>query len=894
MRRQRKLPLLLLAVVCCLCPQVMVPAEEAGPCTVLSPTVGRAHFASCIGNTTLLSCSPRCRARVLGCTNFRKTNYNPLANVDDGTCDYNPCTDSGAHPCAEHATCGHTGPNAYLCTCNAGYVGNGSECRQPILACTYPTAENYNMLCSLATNLCVEDGSCVFTIAGCTDPMADNHNPAAGTDDGSCYVYGCTAPRADNYNPSATTDCVAWAQNGTCTARYDSCVVSGCSKLGADNYNPMVTNDDGSCIYRRPGCTYNNSINYNSSANVDDGSCIMRVLGCTKPMSPSYSAAANVDDGSCSWIPCDAEENSCHVNATCHHMGVQMHSCDCNQGFVGNGTACDVAVPGCLQPGAFNFNPLANVAAECVPIVLGCVSNSEALNFNQVANVDDGSCIPRVCGCVEPSALNYDPGANTAANASCEYDLCTQQPRCQPNADCTYNRHMQNARAWRWNASLSECDQAPAVNLCAQLGQELQQCPDSQTIANGQSPNNFSCTPSCDFQPACEQLGVGNDLIACGEGSLRSCVPRSLCSEGTFFCRCRDDYLSNGHLCYARQHGCTNAGMFNYNATANVDDGSCISIVEGCVNSMAVNFDPMANTDDGSCVVHPCNSTTHGCSTFSTCAITNLTAMQHSCQCFDGYRGNGTYCVSIPGCTYSHAMNFDAHATIDDGTCAFYIYGCTNASATNFAAGANTDDGTCVHIVRGCTYSAAWNFDVAANIDDGSCIMTPIFGCMNPVMANYNPAANVNSTCVPVVFGCMAAGAYNYDGSANTDDGSCNFDACTAGSHSCHSYALCNTTGPLMWSCTCIDGYVGNGTYCEAIVHGCTDMDAFNFNLLSNVDDGTCVAKRFGCIDPVMWNFDPTANTNPPIGHQAACVPNVSGCISETALNFEPVRSFYS
>jgi hypothetical protein len=48
-------------------------------------------------------------------------------------------------------------------------------------------------------------------------------------------------------------------------------------------------------------------------------------------------------------------------------------------------------------------------------------------------------------------------------------------------------------------------------------------------------------------------------------------------------------------------NGCTDSTATNYNAAANTDDASCIAVVNGCTDSTATNYNPLANTDDGSC-----------------------------------------------------------------------------------------------------------------------------------------------------------------------------------------------------------------------------------------------------------------------------------------------------
>ena len=62
----------------------------------------------------------------------------------------------------------------------------------------------------------------------------------------------------------------------------------------------------------------------------------------------------------------------------------------------------------------------------------------------------------------------------------------------------------------------------------------------------------------------------------------------------------------------------------------------------------------------------------------------------------------------IDGCTDPASCNYDADATVDDGSCADF-------DLCGVCAGDNSSCG-------GCTDSTACNFDPAAVIDDGSCL----------------------------------------------------------------------------------------------------------------------------------------------------------------------------
>ena len=141
-----------------------------------------------------------------GCTDVDATNYNPNANVDDGSCVYPPI----------------------------------------VSGCTNPNATNYNPLAV------VDDGSCNIPIYGCTDPTALNYNNQATVNDGSCdyvvppdgsIVYGCTDSTASNYNPAATAD------DGSCVWVVP---ILGCTDPTALNYDSNANIDDGSCVYPIP------------------------------------------------------------------------------------------------------------------------------------------------------------------------------------------------------------------------------------------------------------------------------------------------------------------------------------------------------------------------------------------------------------------------------------------------------------------------------------------------------------------------------------------------------------------------------------------------------------------------------------------------------------------
>ena len=56
--------------------------------------------------------------------------------------------------------------------------------------------------------------------------------------------------------------------------------------------------------------------------------------------------------------------------------------------------------------------------SSCIPVVTGCidslniVSGLVNVNYNPLANTDDGSCTDTLLGCTDPSAPNYCANCN--------------------------------------------------------------------------------------------------------------------------------------------------------------------------------------------------------------------------------------------------------------------------------------------------------------------------------------------------------------------------------------------------------------------------------------------------------------------------------------------------
>ena len=534
--------------------------------------------------------------------------------------------------------------------------------------------------------------------------------------------------------------------------------------------------------------------------------------------------------------------------------------CGCTNPFAENYNADAVyddescIIYGCTNPNAQNYDEDAtNDDNSC--IISGCTDDN-AFNYNPQANLDNGSCIDIIYGCLDSNAYNFDELANTD-NQNCSYctfpvEILTQMPST--------------------NAS---CDGFIYIN------------------PNGQAPYNISWSNGINSQ---------SNPVLCNDYYSFEVYDNTNCYAS-------DTILLSDYF------GCTDTSAFNYDNQATVDDGSCQEYIYGCTDVSAQNYNPLANSDDNSCIecsisfvqLQSFDNNSGQCDGFAYALAdspdgdiiyswsngSTINSASNLC--------NGIYTVTaslegvcylshdfsigeiIEGCTDDEALNYNPEAIIEDGTCIEKIYGCTEELADNYMQAANFNDGSCYYTILGCTDEQASNYNPEANQDNGNCQYPCNSNDVQIVM--YDNLGNgwgtgfyriSNSLGQTVSTGSLNDGAYGIDSLCLPSD--CySFDVIGAGIGSIEILWEVRFQNITILTGTGLQGY--NFTLNDCAVIGCTDINACNYDLNANLDNGQCSFSEeyYNCENECLNDID----------FDGVCDElEVLGCTDQSATNY--------
>merc|ERR1719440_1814288 len=185
-------------------------------------------------------------------------------------------------------------------------------------------------------------------------------------------IAGCMISSDYTYDMLAEVHVPAYCTNTTTDFH------KGCMLPTAMNFDPTAK-QSGACEFATLGCTDSTKLRYNPEATVDDGmSCLDAVPGCTVKETP-YDG---VESATPSW------RSGTHGDAV-RWIGMQYENADYTGKAVTNylstanvNEGCVVAIEGCMDPTAVNYDSAATVNSLtwCVPLVVGCMMPPEIPN----------------------------------------------------------------------------------------------------------------------------------------------------------------------------------------------------------------------------------------------------------------------------------------------------------------------------------------------------------------------------------------------------------------------------------------------------------------------------------------------------------------------------------
>ena len=584
---------------------------------------------------------------VEGCTDVNSCTFNPEATIDDGSCLYLDAIGVCGGDCTEASPDSPTvcaGDEVYGCinldACNFdpnANVSDGSCVGTPdgFCDCDGLVADTDN------DGVCDED-----EIFGCTDGMACNYDAAATEEDGSCEFCSCAESAY-----TLSVDSFPAVQEGLTTYRVYVNTLNSTDRLSAviSNANNPLTIDVPEGAWNSPQSTTWNAAGVNPALFVeypnivDDSYATIGLTGPAAPLGSEYADPTLVDpdlalttlftvdgetgftsdtDPGLGWFVLNTAANglpdadgrilvmqittagsiSGTLNYQVFPQGNQAADILMTSTFDGVGTFGQVNVCGCMEANACNYNPDANYDdpndACDYDSCNGCM-DMEACNFDATATIDDGT------NCVY-AAEGYDCdgnclGADTNDNMVCDTEEtgCTDMMACNFDANNVFEDNDQCVYAETGYDCDGNClDDADGDGVCDEF--EVPGCTDA--MACNYNADATDDDESCVFaDDACEECAddgsvVLNDIDGdgvCDDDEIEGCFDESACNYNADVTDINNDLCEYAEEFYDCDGNCLNDAD---------GDGVCDELeLAGCTNIIACNYDELATDDDGSC-----------------------------------------------------------------------------------------------------------------------------------------------------------------------------------------------------------------------------------------------------------------------------------------------------
>ena len=251
-----------------------------------------------------------------------------------------------------------------------------------------------------------------------------------------------------------------------------------------------------------------------------------------------------------------------------------------------------------------------NTDLESAELVIGYNSTAEQPGtglryeleqcYNNVAT--QGTIVPdaepgEIFGCLDPEALNYDPNLGATRDYCVNPNGFETTTTCSSDGECSIQFGITQDIIMK----SSDVGNVTRGRVFAKGGKMGKTGP-GKTVPRTSPAITPPIVPTVVIPEVAPTIVIPEVVPTITPPSLQSEVVPETVSSGAYRCNASCIYPEPvSEIGTPDVYGCTDFKARNYNALANIDDGSCEYLIPGCTDILANNYDSNANIDDNSC-----------------------------------------------------------------------------------------------------------------------------------------------------------------------------------------------------------------------------------------------------------------------------------------------------